>query len=443
MDSSKKRVVSIVRYEEPLVSVRNAVELSGGLNEISPHSEVFIKPNIVFWSRSAQFPKWGVITTSRVLEDIIIVLKELGVGKITIGEGMVIYNPKDRETPAHAFKTLGYDTLSKRYGIKYINVHERPFEKIDLGEGIKLNFNSDFIKSDFVVNIPVLKTHAQTVVSLGIKNLKGVLDINSRKRCHNDDPEMDLNYIISKLYRVLPSCFTLIDGIYTNARGPGFDGHVKRSDILIASSDIISSDMAGAKVLGYNPSQVPYITLALKDCGRRDDFSDIAIRGEKIEDMASMHEYSFPYTEDGNLPLFLSRMGIEGLSFKKYDDTICTFCSWLSSPLIAGIAMAWKGEPWDDIEVLTGKKMKPSPGKKKTILIGKCICKANKDNPDINEMFPVKGCPPSLKEITEAFHEAGVELDPAILEKLDSFPEVYMKKYEGKNEFDESFFRVS
>ncbi|MFC1884019.1 DUF362 domain-containing protein, partial [Thermodesulfobacteriota bacterium] len=115
----------------------------------------------------------------------------------------------------------------------------------------------------------------------------------------------------------------------------------------------------------------------------------------------------------------------------------------LSSPMIAGIAKAWKGEPWDQIEVLTGKKMRPSPGKKKTILIGKCIYQANKDNPDIKEMLPVKGCPPSLKEITRAFHKAGIELDPAILEKLDGFPGIYMKKYEGKSEFDESFFRVS
>jgi len=38
--------------------------------------------------------------------------------------------------------------------------------------------------------------------------------------------------------------------------------------------------------------------------------------------------------------------------------------------------------------------MKPTPGKKKTILIGKCIYQANKDNPDIQEMIAVKGCPP-------------------------------------------------
>jgi hypothetical protein len=52
-------------------------------------------------------------------------------------ERIVTLDPKDRETPAHAFHTLGYGVLQKRYGVKAINVFERPFEKIDLGEGVR------------------------------------------------------------------------------------------------------------------------------------------------------------------------------------------------------------------------------------------------------------------------------------------------------------------
>jgi hypothetical protein len=52
-----------------------------------------------------------------------------------------------------------------------------------------------------------------------------------------------------------------------------------------------------------------------------------------------------------------------------------------------------KGLPWDDVEVLAVKEQKPTPGKKKTILFGKSIYQAQKDNPDIQEMIPIKGCP--------------------------------------------------
>ena len=439
---SSKKTVSIVRYKKPLESVRQAVVLSGGLDNLPPFARVFIKPNIVFWSRATPFPKWGVITTSRLVEDMVVILRERGITDITIGEGMVNFNPKDREMPSLAFEGLGYNNLKKRYGVKHINIHERPFEKVDLGCGVTLNFNRDMLESDFVVDIPVLKTHAQTVVSLGIKNLKGTLDVKSRKKCHSADPEKDLNFMISRLPKVLTNSFTIIDGIYSNERGPAFDGKIRRSNILIASSDILSADMVGAMVLGHKPEEVPYLARAARDMGRPDDLSDIEITGEKIEDVTRRHAYAFPYTKDGTLPLPMKRMGIKGLSYRKYDLTLCTYCSFINGPILTGIAKAWNGEPWDDVEVLTGKVMKPAPGKKKTILIGKCIYQANKDNPDIKEMIPVKGCPPSTKQIIEAFDQAGIHLDPSIFEDMDKVPGRFMKKYEGKPEYDEAFFRI-
>ncbi len=442
--ASEKKIVSIVKYKKPLESVRKAVALAKGLENLPSKAKVFIKPNIVFWTRTVPFPKWGVITTSRVVEDMVVLLKEQGIDDIVIGEGSVTFNPKDKETIANAFETLGYNVLKKRYGVKCINVFERPFEKVDLGEGVALNFNADMLHSDFVVDIPVLKTHAQTVVSLGIKNLKGTLDIKSRKKCHSADHEKDLNYMISKIPKILPPCFTILDGIYTNERGPGFDGKIRRSNILVASSDILSADMVGAKVLGHEPSDVPYLAYAAQNSGRPSDLSDIEVVGGKIEYMTSPHEYSFPYAEDDDesLPLPMKRMGIRGISYRKYDLTMCTYCSFLNGPILTGIAQAWKGEPWGEIEVLTGKAMKPTPGKKKTILIGKCIYQANKDNPDIQEMVAVKGCPPSTKQVVDAFHQVGISLNPAIFENMDNIPGFFMKKYEGRPEFDEVFFRI-
>jgi len=135
-----KSLVSVVRYETPLESVRKAVELSGGFGNLPSIARVFIKPNIVYWTKAVQFPKWGVITTSRVVEDMVVLLKEHGITDIIIGEGMVTMIPGDRDTPAHAFKSLGYENLKKRYGIKYINVFERPFEKVEIEEGLTLKY---------------------------------------------------------------------------------------------------------------------------------------------------------------------------------------------------------------------------------------------------------------------------------------------------------------
>ncbi|MGD2038179.1 MAG: DUF362 domain-containing protein [Desulfobacterales bacterium] len=440
----KKYKVAIVKYEKPIESVRKAVELSGGLDAMPAGARVFIKPNIVFWTRAVAFPKWGVITTSRVVEDIIILLKERGIDDITIGEGTVTMNPKDSATPAHAFETLGYGALKQKYGIKYISVFERPFEKVDLGDDVELNINSDILNSDFVVDLPVMKCHNQTVVSLGIKNLKGTIDIPSRKRCHTMTPGKDLHFWVARLADRMPPMLTLQDGIYTNERGPGPDGRIHRSNLLVASSDVLAADLVGAKLLGYEAQNVPHLVHAARNRKRPHDLRDIEIVGEDIEALSKFHEYDFEYseTDDGMMPLPLAKQGIKGVFYRKYDLSMCTYCSGINGVMLSAIRYAWKGKPWDDIEILTGKSMQPAPGMKKTILLGKCMYQAHKDNPNIREMIAIKGCPPSPKTMLKALHKAGIDADPGLFENMDQLPGFFLARYKDRPEFDESFFQV-
>jgi len=438
--------VAVVRYEKPLESVRKAVELSDGLAKLPAGAKVFIKPNIVFWTKAVAFPKWGVITTSRTIEDMVVLLKERGIDDITIGEGIVTGDPKDKETPAHAFATLGYDNLKKRYGVRAVNVMERPFEKVDLGDGITLGFNTDILHSDFVIDIPVMKAHNQTMVSLGIKNLKGVIDIPSRKKCHSADPKRDLNFMVARLADRLPPIFTLIDGIYTNERGPAFDGRMHRSNLLVASADFLSADLVGAAILGHAPETVPHLVHAAANHGRPVDLSDITVKGTPIAEVARRHEFDFEYAraEDGSwMPAPLAKQGVEGVSYRKYDLSMCTYCSGINGLILTAIRYAWQGKPFDGVEVLTGKSMKPTPGMNKTILLGKCMYQANKDHPDIKEMIAVKGCPPKADDVVKAFHKAGIPVDKSMFDNMDQLPAFFMARYQDKPEFDEAFFQVA
>jgi hypothetical protein len=314
---------------------------------------------------------------------------------------------------------------------------------VDLGDGVAVKFNTDILKADFVVDLPVMKTHSMTRVSLGIKNLKGMIDIPSRKKCHNTHPEKDLHFWVSRLADKMPPIFTLIDGIYTAERGPNIDGRMHRSDLLVASADILSADMVGAKVLGYEPSAVPHLVHAAHKRQRPLDLSDIEIAGESVEAVAKPHGYDFEYNEAKTLPLPMENMGIQGLAYYKYDLSLCTYCSGMTSAILAAIAKAWKGAPWDEVEILSGKVMKPTPAKKKTILFGKCMHQANKDNPDIQEMIAIKGCPPKPKSVYQALQKAGIEVDPSIFENMDLIPGKFLKRYAGKPEFDASFFKIT
>ncbi|MGC8659152.1 MAG: DUF362 domain-containing protein [Desulfomonilaceae bacterium] len=434
--------VAVAKYTNNLESLRKCIDLSEGFKNLPPFAKVFIKPNIVLWSDISDFPKWGMITTSRMVEDVVTLLAERGVQNISIGEAPVLLDPRDKDVTDRAFAALGYRTLRKRYGVKLLNLHRHQYERIDIGEGLVLNFSSHFIDSDFVINIPVLKTHSQTVVSLGIKNLKGVIDIKSRQICHSGDPKRDLHYMVARLADALPDSLTVLDGIYTNERGPGFDGKMRRSNLLAVSRDVLAADKVGAMLLGHSPSSVPYLVHAAANKNRPQDLADVEVIGSNIDDIKLKLQYEFPYNETNNLPLFMAKRGIKGVSIPKPDTTLCTYCFTMMGIIIGSIAQAWEGKPWEEIEVLTGKIMRPKPGMKKTVLIGKCMYQANKDNPAINYMIAIKTCPPSKKDVVKALKEVGIPVAPRLIEHPENAPGLIYKKYIGNSDFDESFFTI-
>ncbi len=433
-----KSIVSVVKYEKPLESVRKVVELTKLFDDLPKEVKIFIKPNIVYWS-SGPHPKWGVITTSRVMEDVVTLLKEKGIDDITIGEGF-----GSNEAAQDAFKKLGYNDLKERFGVKLINTGDRPHEKIDMGCEFLVNFASDALKADYIISLPVLKTHSQAVVSLGMKNLKGFINIASRKKFHSADPIKTLHFNVAKLPNNIPPVLTLIDGIYTLERGPSMDGKAHRTNLLIASKDILSADIVGAKALGIEPSDVPHLVQAAKDRDRSTSLSDIEIVGEKIEAVASHHDWEFIYNEAGDLPLPFYRRQFKGLKYKRYDTTMCTYCSAINGLLLVLLKNAWNGETFGGIEFLTGKIMEPSSGMNKTILVGQCQYNKNKDHPNIKELVPIRGCPPSMEDIKDAFEICGIKVNPLMFQGggTDMGGVIFLQKYKGKSEFEESFYKL-
>jgi hypothetical protein len=219
---------------------------------------------------------------------------------------------------------------------------------------------------------------------------------------------------------------------------------MRRTNILIASSDMFSADKVGASILGYDPSDVSYLYYYAQENNRPIDLSDVEVIGKSIESVQDPHRYQFPYTDDHTLPLALSKQGVKGIFYRQYDNTTCTYCALITGLLPIAITYAWnssQGDPWDDVEVIMGKRMNPTPGKKKTILLGQCMINKHRNNPDINEMFPIKGCPVKLENIAKVFHQAGVNIHPEFFENLDNIARFLGLVYKNRfNEFQESFF---
>jgi uncharacterized protein (DUF362 family) len=427
--------VSLVKYEKRIDSLKKTIELCEGFKDLKKSSKILIKPNILTWSQGTLLPPYGVYTTTALVEDLVILLKEFGCNNINIGEGAVAMTGKS-DTPA-VFKGLGYENLAEKYNIKLVDLNESPTKVIKVNDEITYNLAADALDTDFFINFPVLKTHSQTKVSLSIKNLKGCLKTSSKKACHH--PKLSLEHCFQFLPDYIKPKLNIIDGIYALERGPLYWGNAYRKNIIIASKDIVGADIVAAKSIGYNAEDISHIKEYAQRTNHSIDLKDYAIRGESLDKNITPLKWDWAWTKENTGPGIFEKMGIKGLAIQKYDETLCSGCSPISNMTNIFILSAFKGEPLPSVEIINGKRTQARPGYDKTLLLGNCIIKANETNKNIKEAIKVKGCPPSEQDLVNVLKSLGLKVkDSAYQEYIEG----QAKKYDGKPEFTWDFYKV-
>lgn len=423
-----KRVVSIVEHDDTYQSLKKVLELCNGLYDFKKSDKILIKPNLVSWDFELPFPPYGVVTTSAVIFALVQILSEQGYSNITIGEATLGVNGSS--IAGNIFKTLGYEKLRVEFGVELVDFNEDKFESVEV-DGFTLSIARKALDADKIISVPVLKTHNQCKVSLGIKNFKGCLDRKSKMFCHARDEELE--HIFPLIAGKLPVALTIIDGVFALAKGPGVTGKAYRRDILVASKDILACDVAGAALLGYKAGVVEHLKFFAERSRCSVDLSEIEVRGEPVEKHVAFLEYDWEWTEDNVGPLGFEKEGVRGLAVRKYDSSLCTACSRLYNPMLILLMSAFKGEPFPGVEILSGKRQEASPGFEKTVLFGKCAYIQNKNNPNIKKAIIIKGCPPDLKEFEMLLAEEGIHCN---YEQYVKYRHYIYDRYLTKEGFD-------
>jgi len=413
MDAPK---VSLTRYAASPGSLLTAVEACGGaavLEAVDPSDRVVIKPNLVGADDPYPVAPYGVYTTSRLVEDMVILLRDAGAGRICVAEGSVRFTPDDPGTPK-MFDRLGYDRLTERYGVELIDLNDGPFATREL-DGHSLAFARPALEADLLINMPVLKTHNQTKLSAGLKNLKGCLDVRSRKRCHGRGLRsgVPLDSLLARLVDELPRGLSVVDGIYALERGPFALGRAHRFDALVASTDPLAADLVAAGLLGLDPASVTHLAMAAERPERTPALVDLELVGEELASLARPLAWDFDWQTDpaaAGPPQWRS-LGITGLSMPKYDASLCTGCSVIYNPLVLMLTKAAAGRDMGRLQVLTGKRMRPAPGFDRSLLVGDCIIARNSGDPAAGTAIEVPGCPPPLADLVEALKRLGLDPD--------------------------------
>jgi uncharacterized protein (DUF362 family) len=168
--------VSLVKVRRSVgESLVRALDLVGGLSRYVRRGDaVLLKPNLN-----------GVegCTDKELVESLIGMLREHGAGRIFIAESTF----GDRRMTDMFFRKTGYAELAARYWIELLNLNAA--EAVEVRVAKPLAFETLPIaraayEADRIINLPNMKVHYATGITLAMKNLKGLLVGDAKRRCH-------------------------------------------------------------------------------------------------------------------------------------------------------------------------------------------------------------------------------------------------------------------
>lgn len=386
MEPEYKDKVAIVRFDGTQDSMVKALELCDGLDGLKACDKVLLKPNIL-WGGTKNMPPYGRVTTSVIVECLLQILHDRGCRDITIGEG-TIPNKELDSTTARGFHWTGIAKVAEKYGAKLVDFNSEPYEELYL-EAVKIKVARCVVDSDFLIDIPVLKAHRQTKVSLGMKNLKGCLAINSKKKFHMHD----LNRLIALLNMKVRPSLTIIDGVYGLERGPEFLGTPHRMNLIIAGKDVFSCDIVGAAVMGIKPDEVDHLREYASLPGRIASLDGVEIKGEPVDQVARKFEWRLSFEE------VFRQYGIEGLTIQEPGNSFCSGCSAILTALAGVLTKDCPGEIFDGVEICAGREVRAKTESKKVLLLGDCAVSTNKE---LKDAVRIMGCPAPILDTVMA-----------------------------------------
>ena len=193
--------VSIVKTTSGIKkSLDTALKLIGGIQlVVQKEDHVLLKPNL---------NDFDCITSIDLVEALIQYLFDHSVKQIVIAESTF---GNKQITEVH-FKKSGYYRLSDTYNIPLINLNaSEPVELVVENPLIlgSLKIAKEVLDATKIINLPVMKVHYATGVTLGLKNLKGFLSPEEKKHFH----KVGVEKAIVDLNTAIPVDLTITDGI--------------------------------------------------------------------------------------------------------------------------------------------------------------------------------------------------------------------------------------
>jgi uncharacterized protein (DUF362 family) len=242
-----------VENGDPEQLLKSALNEMGGIQRfIKKDDTVVIKPNIG-WDRA---PEYAANTNPELIKAIVKECYNAGAKTVKIFD-------RTCNNEQRCYKNSKIQSYAEEAGADVSHIRKNKYVDVPISNSKSVSswpIYKDYLEADKVINVPIAKHHSLSQVSLGLKNLMGVMGGN-RGSIHSGFNEklIDINK------EILPT-LTIIDAYrILTANGPqgGNLAHVKLKKTLIASPCIVTADYLALDLFGHKLDAVGHIKEAV------------------------------------------------------------------------------------------------------------------------------------------------------------------------------------
>jgi uncharacterized protein (DUF362 family) len=245
--------LAVARGPDPKAMTRTVIAAVGGMERfVRSGNDVIIKPNICVDYRSYEY---GATTNPMVVAALV---------ELCLGAGARRVRVMDLPfggSPERAYVNSGIADAVKAAGGQMEVMNRAKFRETEIPNGRDLTswpMYQDILTADLVIDVPVAKHHSLARLSLGGKNLLGVV-LNANKLHSN------LGQRIADVASLVRPGLTVVDAVRTlMTRGPtgGNLDDVRLTNTVIASHDLVAADAYAATLFDLSGTEIAYVKAA-------------------------------------------------------------------------------------------------------------------------------------------------------------------------------------
>jgi uncharacterized protein (DUF362 family) len=228
--------------------VEAALRAIGGIERfVQPGNDVIVKPNICV---AYHTPEYAATTNPEVVAALVRLCLGAGARRVRVMDqpfGGTAEEAYNRSGIAGAVQSAGGE-MEIMAGMKFASV------AIPGGQDItEWPVYRDALDADVLINVPIAKTHDLAVLTLGMKNLMGLIE--DRGGLHPN-----LAQRLADLTTLFRPALTVVDAtriLVANGPSGGNLEDVRQTQTVIASHDIVAADAYAATLFGLTAADIP------------------------------------------------------------------------------------------------------------------------------------------------------------------------------------------